>query len=87
MAGPCSAAADPSTPASDRPPWTRGRPIGQKRPLKLSEVWAIGPRLQIADRRRDLADKFNDLDAFIAHAPRDQVFAAIDPNDRDAAHR
>jgi hypothetical protein len=38
-----------------RPPWNRGRLLGQKPPLKLREVWAIRIRLQIADRPRDLA--------------------------------
>ncbi|MCL2430561.1 MAG: hypothetical protein FWD12_15145 [Alphaproteobacteria bacterium] len=33
-----------------------------------------------------VADKFVDLDAFIAHAPRDQVFTVIDPDDHGAAH-
>ena len=38
-----------------RPPWNRGRLLGQKPPLKLREVWAIRIRLQIAERLRDLA--------------------------------
>ncbi|MCR1344301.1 hypothetical protein NRY68_00505 [Acidithiobacillus ferrooxidans] len=29
--------------------------MGQKRPLKLQEVWAIRIRLQLASRVRDLA--------------------------------
>jgi integrase len=41
--------------SSARPPWNRGKPIGQKPPLKLREVWAIRVRLQIADRLGDLA--------------------------------
>jgi len=38
-----------------RPPWNRGRLLGQKQPLKLREVWAMRIRLQIAERLRDLA--------------------------------
>lgn len=38
-----------------RPPWNRGRLLGQKPPLKLREVWAIRIRLQIGERLRDLA--------------------------------
>lgn len=36
-------------------PWNKGRLIGQKRPLKPREVWAIRVRLQLEKRRRDLA--------------------------------
>jgi len=36
-------------------PWNKGRIIGQKRPLKPKEVWAIRVRLQLKERRRDLA--------------------------------
>ena len=36
-------------------PWNRGKTIGQKRPLKPKEIWAIRIRLQLADRLRDLA--------------------------------
>jgi hypothetical protein len=40
-----------------KPPGTKGRLIGQKRPLKPSQVWAIRIRLQleIEKRSRDLA--------------------------------
>ncbi|WP_207803077.1 hypothetical protein [Roseicella frigidaeris] len=38
-----------------RPPWNRGRLLGQKPPLKLREVRAIRIRLQIVERLRDLA--------------------------------
>jgi integrase len=41
--------------SSDRAPWNKGRLIGQKRPLKPKEVWAIRVRLQLEERRRDLA--------------------------------
>ena len=36
-------------------PWNKGRLIGQKRPLKPKEVWAIRVRLQLEQSRRDLA--------------------------------
>jgi len=40
---------------SHRVPWNKGRLIGQKRPLKPKEVWTIRVRLQLEERRRDLA--------------------------------
>ena len=36
-------------------PWNKGRVTGQKPPLRPREVWAIGVRLQISNRVRDLA--------------------------------
>ena len=36
-------------------PWNNGRLIGQKRPLKPKDVWAIRVRLQLQGRKRDLA--------------------------------
>ncbi len=36
-------------------PWNKGRLIGQKRPLKLQEIWAIRIRLQLEEKTRDLA--------------------------------
>ncbi len=36
-------------------PWNKGKLIGQKKPLKLKEVWAIRTRLQLSKRVRDLA--------------------------------
>ena len=36
-------------------PWNKGIIMGQKPPLKRSEVWAIRVRLQIAEQVRDLA--------------------------------
>ena len=36
-------------------PWNKGRLIGQKRPLKPKEVWAIRVRLQLEHHCRDLA--------------------------------
>jgi site-specific recombinase XerC len=41
--------------SSHRAPWNKGRLIGRKRPLKPKEVWAIRVRLQLEERRRDLA--------------------------------
>src|SRR5271154_1149640 len=36
-------------------PWNKGKIVGQKAPFKLKEIWAIRIRLQLADRRRELA--------------------------------
>jgi len=36
-------------------PWNKGKLIGQKPPLKPKEIWAIRIRLQMDNRRRDLA--------------------------------
>lgn len=36
-------------------PWNQGILVGQKRPLKLREVWAIRIRLQLAQNPRNLA--------------------------------
>ena len=36
-------------------PWNKGRLVGQKMPLKPSEIWAIRVRLQLLNRIRDLA--------------------------------
>jgi hypothetical protein len=38
-----------------RAPWNKGRLVGQKRPLKPKDVWAIRVRLQLQGRKRDLA--------------------------------
>ena len=42
-------------PAQRLDPWNKGRLIGQKRPLKPKDVWTIRVRLQMEERRRDLA--------------------------------
>ena len=47
-------AKDRST-APSSAPWNKGKIVGQKRPFKLQEVWAIRIRLQLASRTRDLA--------------------------------
>lgn len=36
-------------------PWNKDRIIGQKRPLQISQVWGIRIRLELEDRKRDLA--------------------------------
>lgn len=36
-------------------PWNKGKLMGQKRPLKLKEIWAIRIRLQMAKNTRELA--------------------------------
>jgi integrase len=36
-------------------PWNKGKLSGQKRPLKLQEIWAIRIRLQLQERIRELA--------------------------------
>ena len=36
-------------------PWNKGKLSGQKRPLKLQEIWAISVRLQLQERNRELA--------------------------------
>ena len=41
--------------AALRVTWNKGRLVGQKRPLRPKEVWAIRVRLQIKCRKRDLA--------------------------------
>jgi hypothetical protein len=38
-----------------RPPWNKGKIVGQKVPFKLKEIWAIRVRLPLASRRRELA--------------------------------
>ena len=44
-----------STTCARRDPWNKGKLVGQKAPLKLKEIWAIRVRLQLANRRRELA--------------------------------
>lgn len=41
--------------AERRPPWNKGKLIGPKPPLRPSQVWAIRTRLQMQERKRDLA--------------------------------
>jgi hypothetical protein len=41
--------------AKSNRPRNKGKLVGQKLPLKLIEIWAIRVRLQLADKKRDLA--------------------------------
>src|SRR2546427_6616925 len=41
--------------ASKRMPWNKGKLTGAKPPLRPKHVWSIRTKLQIADRKRDLA--------------------------------
>ena len=41
--------------SSRRGPWNKGKLVWQKSPLKLKEIWAIRVRLELADRKRELA--------------------------------
>ena len=41
--------------SAQRPPWNKGKLVGQKAPLKQREIWAIRIRLQLAERTRELA--------------------------------
>ena len=41
--------------AADSRPWNKGQLIGQKRPLKPKDVWAIRVRLELHGSRRDVA--------------------------------
>src|SRR5471032_1936717 len=36
-------------------PWNKGKLVGQKAPLKLKDIWVIRVRLELGDRRRELA--------------------------------
>ncbi len=40
---------------SHHTPWNKGKLSGQKRPLKLQEIWGIRIRLQLEGHVRDLA--------------------------------
>lgn len=40
---------------SQRVPWNKGKLVGQKAPLKLSDIWSIRVRLQLSESARDLA--------------------------------
>jgi hypothetical protein len=41
--------------AAARPPWNKGKLVGQKTPFKPKEIWAIRVRPRLANRRRELA--------------------------------
>src|SRR5690554_6329945 len=38
-----------------RQTWNKGKLVGQKKPLRLKDIWAIRVRLQLADKTRELA--------------------------------
>ena len=38
-----------------REPWNKGKVVGQKAPLKLKDIWSIRIRLELGERRRELA--------------------------------
>lgn len=45
----------PTKPKAPSAPWNKGKIIGQKKPLKLNEIWAIRIRLEMTFRVRELA--------------------------------
>jgi site-specific recombinase XerC len=47
--------ADQNLHSLNRRPWNKGHLIGQKRPLKPKDVWAIRIRLELYGSRRDVA--------------------------------
>jgi integrase len=46
---------NPTPVASKRTPWNKGKLTGAKPPLRPKHVWSIRTKLQMADRKRDLA--------------------------------
>ena len=40
---------------ANKSPWNKGRLSGQKRPLRLQEIWAIRIRLQLSKKSQELA--------------------------------
>ena len=45
----------PTVISGRREPWNKGKLVGQKAPLKLKDIWAIRVRLEMYDRKRELA--------------------------------
>ena len=45
----------PTVVSGRRDPWNKGKRVGQKAPLKLRDIWAIRVRLELGDRKRELA--------------------------------
>jgi hypothetical protein len=45
----------PTVESGHRDPWNKGKLVGQKAPLKLKDIWAIRIRLELGDRKRELA--------------------------------
>src|ERR1700723_906103 len=46
---------NPTSYASKRNPWNKGKLTGAKPPPRPKHVWSIRTKLQMADRKRDLA--------------------------------
>lgn len=46
---------DPLANPNFHAPWNKGSLVGQKKPLKLREIWEIRTKLQISHKTRDLA--------------------------------
>lgn len=44
-----------STAKASRSPWNKDKLVGQKRPFRLKDIWAIRVRLQLSSRTRELA--------------------------------
>jgi integrase len=51
----CEESENPTSVASKRTPWNKGKLTGAKPPLRPKHVWSIRTKLQMADRKRDLA--------------------------------
>jgi hypothetical protein len=45
----------PTVVSDRRDPWNMGMLVGQKAPVKLKDIWAIRVRLELGDRKRELA--------------------------------
>ena len=45
----------PADNSTRRTPWNKGKIVGAKPPLRPSHVWSIRTKLQMEDRKRDLA--------------------------------
>jgi hypothetical protein len=41
--------------AARREPWNKGKVVGQKARFKLKDIWSIRIRLELGERRRELA--------------------------------
>jgi hypothetical protein len=50
---------DHKAPVADKPtrrsPWNKGKLVGAKPPLRPSHVWSIRTKLQMQERKRDIA--------------------------------
>jgi integrase len=51
----CEESENPTPVVSKRTPWNKGKLTGAKPPLRPKHVWSIRTKLQMADRKRDLA--------------------------------